>query len=138
MTFERPRRAPPVRGRGFGLSVPNQVLAVLCPMYLVLYIDRVNIATLAPTITADLRLTNTQFGLAVSAFAYPYALFQLCGGWISDRFGARRTLAICGVVVCAATVLTGVVEGLASLIAVRLALGFGEGGAFPSATRAMA
>jgi MFS family permease len=137
MTFERLRRAPPVRGRGLGLSVPNQVLAVLCLMYLVLYIDRVNIATLAPTMTADLHLTNTQFGLAVSAFSYPYALFQLFGGWISDRFGARRTLAICGVVVCAATVLTGVVEGLASLIAVRLALGFGEGGAFPSATRAM-
>jgi MFS family permease len=137
MTFERLRRAPPVRGRGLGLSVPSQVLAVLCLMYLVLYIDRVNIATLAPKITADLRLTNTQFGLAVSAFAYPYALFQLCGGWISDRFGARRTLAICGLVVCAATILTGVVGGFASLVAVRLALGFGEGGAFPSATRAM-
>jgi MFS family permease len=82
--------------------------------------------------TADLRLTNTQFGLVVSAFAYPYTLYQLCGGWISDRFGARRTLLIGGVVVCTATVLTGMVGGLASLIAVRLALGFGEGGAFPS------
>lgn len=39
--------------------------------------------------------------------------------------------------VCADTVLKGAVGGLASLIAVRLALGFGEGGAFPSATRAM-
>src|SRR5580692_113120 len=100
--------ARPPGKTGAGLSMSAQILIVLCLMYLVLYIDRVNIATLAPKITADLRLTNTQFGLAVSAFAYPYALFQLCGGWISDRFGARRTLAICGVVVCAATVLTGV------------------------------
>jgi MFS family permease len=41
--------------------------------------------------TADLGLSNTEFGLAISAFSYPYALFQLIGGWLSDRllpFGA--------------------------------------------------
>jgi MFS family permease len=119
-------------------SVPNQILAVLCVMYFVLYIDRVNIATLAPKMTLDLGLNNTQFGLAVSAFAYPYAFFQLAGGWVTDRFGPRRTLVLCGIVICVATVLTGFVGGLASLIAVRLALGFGEGSAFPTATRAMA
>jgi hypothetical protein len=36
MTSERLRRAPPVRSRGLGLSMPSQVLAVLCLMYLVL------------------------------------------------------------------------------------------------------
>jgi MFS family permease len=119
-------------------SVPNQILVVLCLMYFVLYIDRVNIATLAPKMTLDLGLNNTQFGLAVSAFAYPYAFFQLAGGWVTDRFGPRRTLVLCGIVICLATILTGFVGGLASLIAVRLALGFGEGSAFPTATRAMA
>lgn len=63
MISERLRSAPQVRGRG--LSKPNQVLAVLCLMYLMLYIDRVNIATLGPKMMADLRLTNTQFGMAV-------------------------------------------------------------------------
>jgi len=124
--------------RRFGLSVPAQVLAVLCLMYLVLYIERVNIATVAPSMTADLKLTNVQFGLAVSAFSYPYALIQLFGGWISDRFGTRRTLIFCGLLVSGATILTGFVGGLASLFALRLALGFGEGFAFPSATRAIA
>ncbi|MET4666898.1 MFS transporter [Sphingomonas sp. PvP056] len=126
------------RRRGFGLSVPSQVLAVLCVMYLVLYVERVNIATIAPAMTADLGLTNAQFGLAVSAFSYPYALIQLFGGWISDRFGTRRTLLFCGALVTVATMLTGLVGGLASLFALRLALGFGEGFAFPSATRAIA
>jgi MFS family permease len=107
-------------------------------MYFVLYIDRVNIATLAPRMTLDLGLNNTQFGVAVSAFAYPYAFFQLAGGWVTDRFGARRTLALCGVVICVATILTGMAGGLAALIAARLALGFGEGSAFPTATRSMA
>src|ERR1700749_641849 len=101
-------------------GVPNQILAVLCLMYFILYIDRVNIATLAPKMTLDLGLNNTQFGLAVSSFAYPYAFFQLAGGWVTDRFGPRRTLVLCGALICVATVLTGFVGGLAALIAARL------------------
>jgi sugar phosphate permease len=129
--------AMPARRTAF-LSVPNQILAVLCLMYLVLYIDRVNLATLAPKMTAELGLSNTQLGLAVSAFSYPYAFIQLFGGWLSDRLGARRMLLLSGAIVVVATMLTSLVGGLASLVAVRVALGFGEGFAFPTATRAMA
>lgn len=121
----------------FHLSLRGQVLSILCLMYLVMYIERVNLATVAPQLTADLRLNNTHFGLAVSAFSYPYALFQLIGGWVGDRFGARRALLLSGLVVCAATCCIGLVGGLGSLIAARLVLGFGEGSAFPAATRAM-
>lgn len=116
----------------------NQVLLLLCLMYLILYIDRVNISTAAPLIKAQLGLSNTDLGFAFSAFAYPYACFQLVGGWLGDRFGARATLGVCGLIVCAATAATGLVGGIASLIAARLALGFGEGATFPTATRAMA
>jgi sugar phosphate permease len=70
-------------------SVSKTVLLIICLMYLILYVDRVNISTAAPLIKADLNLTNTQLGLAFSAFAYPYALFQLIGGYIGDKFGAR-------------------------------------------------
>jgi MFS family permease len=128
-------------GRGprrlFRIGLSSQVLTVLCLMYLVMYIDRVNIATVAPRMTADLGLNNTQFGLAISAFSYPYALFQLIGGWVSDRFGPRRALMLSGLVVCVATACTGLVGGLGSLIAARVVLGFGEGSAFPTATRAL-
>lgn len=116
----------------------NRILGVLCLMYLVLYIDRVNIATVAPQVTADLKLTHAEFGIAISAFAYPYAMFQLIGGWVGDRLGPRLALILCGAVVCLATILTGFAGGFASLVAARLALGFGEGSAFPTATRAMA
>jgi MFS family permease len=121
----------------FRISPSSQVLTVLCLMYLGMYIDRVNIATVAPRMTADLGLNNTEFGLAISAFSYPYALFQLIGGWVSDRFGPRRTLMLSGLVVCVATMCTGLVGGLGSLIAARVVLGFGEGSAFPTATRAL-
>jgi len=116
----------------------GRVLFVLCLLYLVLYIDRVNISTSAPLIKADLRLSNTELGMAFSAFAYPYALFQLFGGWLGDRFGPRLVLIVFGLVVAAATVATGFVGGLGSLIAARLVLGLGEGATFPTATRAMA
>jgi MFS family permease len=119
-------------------SIAFQVLGIICLMYLTLYIDRVNIATAAPVMTAELGLSNTDFGLAVSAFAWPYAILQLLGGWLSDRLGARRMLAISGLLVCGATMLTGLVGGLSSLLVARLALGFGEGSAFPTATRALA
>jgi MFS family permease len=119
-------------------NVSTTVLLIICLMYLILYVDRVNISTAAPLIKADLGLSNTQLGLAFSAFAYPYALFQLIGGYIGDKFGARYTLCVSGLIVCAATAATGAVGGLASLFAARLALGIGEGAAFPTATRAMA
>src|SRR5258707_14573379 len=113
------------------------VLFTICLMYLVFYIDRASISTAAPFMQRDLGLTATELGIAFSAFAYPYALFQIAGGWLGDRYGPRITLLICGAIWSAATMLTGLVGGLASLFAVRLLLGIGEGAAFPTATRAL-
>src|SRR5258707_476323 len=76
---------------------PNIVLGLLCAMYLITYVDRVNLATAADSIKRELQLSNTQLGVLQSAFGYPYLLFQIFGGWIGDRFGPRRTLVLCGV-----------------------------------------
>jgi MFS family permease len=119
------------------ISAPRVVLSLLCILYLILFVDRVNIGTAAPLMKVDLRLSNTELGLAFSAFAIPYALFQLVGGWIGDKFGPRLTLSACCAMVGASTMLTGAASGFVSLFALRLALGFAEGAAFPTATRAM-
>jgi sugar phosphate permease len=119
-------------------TAPTIVLALLCAMYFLYFVDRVSLATAAPLIKADIKLSNTQLGLAFSAFAIPYALFQLIGGWVGDRLGARLTLAICCAIVGVSTVLTGAATGITSLFLLRLSLGFGEGAGFPTATRAMA
>ena len=50
---------------------PTVVLFLLCLMYLITYIDRVNVATAASEIRRELGLSNTQLGLIFSAFAYP-------------------------------------------------------------------
>ena len=123
--------------RRFTITAPGLVLALLCVMYMILYVDRVNIATAAPAIRGELGLSNTEMGFAFSAFAYPYTLFQLFGGALGYRFGARRTLCLSILVVCVATALTGAVGGLATLFAARVLLGIGEGAALPTATHAI-
>jgi MFS family permease len=116
----------------------GNVLVILCLMYFITYFDRVNISTAAPVISKELGLNNTELGYVFSAFAWPYALFQLFGGWLGDRFGPRRTLGVCGSLWSLATAVTGLAGGIVSLFLARLMLGFGEGAAFPTATRAMA
>jgi MFS family permease len=117
---------------------PTQiVLALLCVMYFITYVDRVNISTAASAIQDELGLNKTEFGLAFSVFGYPYLAFQIAGGWLGDRFGARRVLVWSGLIWGAATIATGFATGLVTLIIARVLLGFGEGATFPTATRAM-
>ena len=115
----------------------NVVLGLLCVMYFITYIDRVNVGTAAGAIQKELGLSNTQLGLIFSGFAYPYLIFQVIGGLVGDRFGPRRTLFACGLIWAVATVLTGFANGMVTLFLCRLLLGFGEGATFPTATRAM-
>jgi sugar phosphate permease len=118
-------------------AASSVVLGLLCAMYLITYVDRVNISTAAREIQKELGLSNTQLGFLQSAFGYPYLLFQIFGGWVGDRFGPRRTLFQCGLIWAAATILTGFAGGLVSLFLCRLLVGVGEGATFPVATRAM-
>ena len=115
----------------------NVVLGLLCLMYFITYMDRVNISTAADAIQKELNLTSTQYGILLSAFAYPYLVFQVAGGWVGDKFGPRVTLLVCGLIWSVATILTGLAGSLTTLVLARLLLGFGEGATFPTATRAM-
>jgi MFS family permease len=118
-------------------SATTNVLLLLCAMYSLTYIDRTNVSTASSVFQKDLHLTQTQVGLVFSAFAYPYLVFQIIGGWVSDRFGARMTLTVSAIIWGAATLLTGVAGGLVAILFARVLLGFGEGATFPTATRAM-
>jgi MFS family permease len=121
------------------LRATNIVLGLLCLMYFLTYIDRVNISTVVASnqFLKEIPLSKVQIGFVFSAFAYPYLLFQIIGGWVADRFGPRRALTVCGIIWAGATIATGLVHGLVSLFVARVILGFGEGATFPTATRAM-
>lgn len=119
------------------LGTPNMVLLLLSVMYFLTYIDRVNIGTAANQIKGEFGLSNRDLGWIFSAFAYPYAIFQVFGGWIGDRFGPRKVLVVCGTIWAGATMLTGLATSMTTLFLFRLALGFGEGATFPTASRAL-
>jgi MFS family permease len=118
------------------LPAPSKVLALLCAMYFINYIVRVNVSTAAAVFQPELHLTNTQVGLIFSAFAYPYLVFQVFGGWIADKFGARKALTMCAVLWSTATVLMGLTSSLGGMLLGRVLLGIGVS-ALPVATRAM-
>jgi MFS family permease len=113
------------------------VLCLISLMYLVTYLDRANISTVAPVIAREFDIGKIEMGFIFSAFVWSYALFQIPGGWLGDRFGPRRMLT--GIVGywSVMTALTAMASGVASFAAVRFLFGIGEAGAFPVATRAM-
>lgn len=100
------------------------------------YMDRVAISQAAPVLRGEFELSQTELGMVFTAFTIAYALFQVPGGWLADRFGPRRVLTG---IVCywsVFTMLTAAAWSKASLIGIRFLFGMGEAGAFPAATRA--
>src|SRR6202000_3280046 len=107
------------------------VLLLISVMYLITYLDRVNISTAAPQISKEFGFDKVTMGVIFSAFVWAYALFQVPGGWLSDRFGARKVLT--GVVTywSIMTAATAAAVGATSFIIVRFLFCIGEAGAFP-------
>ena len=118
-------------------GVANRVLSLLCLMYFITYIDRVNFSTAGNVIKGDFHLSNTEFGMVFSAFGIPYLIIQFFGGVIADRFGARRTLLACALIWAFATITTGFANGFVFLYVCRLLVGIGEGASFATASRAI-
>ncbi|HMG81100.1 MAG TPA: MFS transporter [Xanthobacteraceae bacterium] len=125
-----PAHTQPSRGRWY-------ILLMISVMYLITYLDRVNIATAAPQISKEFGFDNITMGYIFSAFVLAYALFQVPGGWLSDRFGARTVLATIVAYWSIMTAATGLAFSATSFIVLRFLFGVGEAGAFPGATRAM-
>lgn len=102
------------------------------------YVDRGNIATAGPLIKSELALSNTQFGILVSAFFWSYVPAQLLAGWLSQRFCAYRVLAVGVALWALATVATGFAHGFTAILLLRLLLGLGESAAFPATSKLFA
>ncbi|HXC31554.1 MAG TPA: MFS transporter [Verrucomicrobiae bacterium] len=113
------------------------VLFLLCLMYLITYLDRVSMANTAPLIIKEFGFSKVTMGIIFSAFIWSYSLFQVPGGWLGDRFGPRKVLSTIMTYRTVIAVLTTHAFGFSSFWGIRFALGVGEAGAFPTATRAM-
>jgi MFS family permease len=113
-------------------SSTNLVLFMVCLMYGLTYIDRINVNTAGPSIQRDLHLSTIQLGWVFSAFGWAYLALQVWGGWLSDKFGARITLTVCGIIWAGSTMLIGLVGSFTALIVCRVILGLREGARPPA------
>jgi len=113
------------------------ILGLICLMYLITYLDRVTISNTAPEIRTEFGFDQKTMGWIFSSFVWAYALFQVPGGWLSERFGPRVILACLVAYWSLMTAAVGLASGWLSFMVLLFLLGTGEAGAFPGATRAM-
>ena len=109
------------------MKVKWSILFLIWLMMLVAYFDRVNISVAGPTISRALGFSATQFGLVLSAFTLGYAVLQIPGGRLADRFGAKPLLVAALLMWSLFTGATGLVTGFAILLIIRVLFGVGEG-----------
>ncbi len=119
------------------MAYRHRTLGFLFFLSVVTYLDRVCISVAGPRMQAELGLTPEKWGWVVSAFTLGYALFEIPGGIMADRWGARATLTRIVLMWSAFTFATGMVSSLGLLLLVRFLFGAGEAGAFPGATSAI-
>lgn len=99
------------------------------------YIDRQTLSILAPTIQADLQLSDAQYGNVVSAFLVAYTIAYLVSGRIVDALGTKASLALFVGWWSIANMLTGLAKSPFSLGAFRFLLGLGEAGGYTASPK---
>ena len=107
-------------------------MVLLCSLTTLTYLDRICISLVGVRLKADLHLNNEQFGWVVAAFALAYAVFEIPSGMLGDRIGPRKIFIRIVLLWSLFTVLTGLVNGLITLIIVRFLFGVGESGVYPN------
>ncbi len=102
------------------------------------FVNRLTISVLAPVITADLKLTATQFAGVANAFLIAYTISQGLSGKLYDRIGTKRGFTVSVVVWSLSSMAHVFARGLFSLDCCRFALGLGEAGNWPGAAKVIA
>ena len=124
-----------------------QIIALVFLIYMLMFIDRINISIAAKFIMPEYGLTQVQFGWIFSSFVLGYALAQVPGGWLGDRYGPRRIMTwaiIWWSFFTAVTALAGelflasVIGVMGSFAFVRVLTGLGEAAAPPNGNRIVA
>ena len=102
------------------------------------YFDRQTLPVAIAAIQKNIPLSDQQFSYLGTAFLLTYAAMYVLGGRLLDVLGTRRGFAWIMVGWSLACALHAAATGIGVLLLARLALGAGEGGGFPAATRVVA
>jgi MFS transporter, ACS family, glucarate transporter len=115
--------------------VRYRVVAFTVALAGITYLDRICIATVAPSIMHDLSLTRLQMSYVFSAFAIAYASFEIPSAWWGQKVGTRRVLTRIVAWWSTFTIATGLATTYPVMLATRFLFGIGEAGAWPNVAR---
>ncbi|MFA1738617.1 MFS transporter [Lysinibacillus fusiformis] len=116
----------------------NVILALLFLGWSLGNLDRYIMNYAVVSITGDLQLDASSTGIILSAFFLGYAIMQIPGGWLADKFGAKRILLMAVIMWSIFTGLTAIAWSLTAMIVIRFLFGIGEGGFQPSSSKIIA
>lgn len=109
------------------------------------YADRATLSIVGPALTQELKLDAVALGYLLSAFSWTYVLLQIPGGWLLDRWGAKRVYQLSILLWSVFTLLqgfvghiAGVFSAVAALFTLRALLGAAEAPSFPANSRIVA
>lgn len=111
------------------------IVALLMPVALLNYLDRQMLAAMKSSMMADIPdiATGANWGVALGAFKWIYAVLSPVGGYIADRFSRRRVIAASLLIWSAVTWATGHVESFQQLVLTRAIMGVSEAFYIPAA-----
>jgi ACS family D-galactonate transporter-like MFS transporter len=113
------------------------ILVLISMATLINYLDRSVMGVAKPELVAELKISPEVMGLIFSAFSWTYALAQIPGGFVIDKFGTRLTYAFSLGLWSLATAMHGFMNSVAGLVSARLALGVAEAPCFPANSRVL-
>jgi MFS transporter, ACS family, tartrate transporter len=115
-------------------KIQIRILPFLFILYVISYLDRINIGFAALTMNKELAITSQQFGLLVGIFFFGYFLFEIPSNLMLHKVGARvwiaRILISWGIV----AMLSGFSRNVSQLYVARFLLGLAEAGYFPESS----
>jgi ACS family hexuronate transporter-like MFS transporter len=114
------------------------IVAMICLVTIINYIDRQTLSVLAPTIREEFGMTNAAYARVVTTFLLGYTLSQALSGKVLDRIGVRRGFMLFVGIWTAASMLHATARNVVQLGAFRFILGVGEAGNWPGAAKAVA
>ncbi len=114
------------------LSRWTRLLPVMMVAFIIAFMDRTNIGFAIPTMGAELKLDQSALGFVSGVLFLGYGISQPLGGWIADRGYGRALIAVLMLLWGTAEIALGFIQTPTQLAFVRFALGFFEGGIFPT------
>lgn len=108
------------------------IIFILLMAAVINYLDRANLSIANTTIAREFGFSQTEMGLLLSAFLWPYALANLPAGWLVDRFGPKKMFSWGVGLWSTFTVMAGFVNGYSMFYALRVLLGISESPFFTS------